>query len=154
MYTRNSTTLRTNSGSMVGTLYAVEYSAAKMRRIPYLYRSFPAIEPYNSWLFCGKRPATEGTSCIFATMYVCTYIGLLLVRRMRDFLCAHARIIWYTWVYRIIPWGYLKYIWKLLFNMSVSYRVAKTLKMQVSFRKRATNYRALLRKMTYKDEAS
>jgi len=78
---------------MVGTLYAVEYSAAKMRRIPYLYRSFPAIEPYNSWLFCGKRPATEGTSCIFATMYVCTYIGLLLVRRMRDFLCAHARII-------------------------------------------------------------
>ena len=28
------------------------------------------------------------------------------------------------------------------------------LKLQISFRKRATNYRALLRNMTYKDEAS
>ena len=37
------------------------------------------------------------------------------------------------------------------------YRVAKThrcLKLHVIFRKRATNYRALLRKMTYTDEAS
>jgi len=23
-------------------------------RMPYLYRSFSAKEPYNSWLFCGK----------------------------------------------------------------------------------------------------
>jgi len=37
------------------------------------------------------------------------------------------------------------------------YRVAKTLgclKLQVIFRKRATNYRTLLRKITYKDKAS
>jgi len=35
-----------------------------------------------------------------------------------------------------------------------AYRVAKTHKLQIIFRKRATNCRALLRKMTYKDKAS
>jgi len=30
------------------------YSVAKTHKIPYLYRSFPAKEPYNEWLFCGK----------------------------------------------------------------------------------------------------
>jgi len=34
------------------------YRVAKTRRMPYLYRSFSEKEPYNSWLFCGKRPAT------------------------------------------------------------------------------------------------
>jgi len=34
-----------------------------------------------------------------------------------------------------------------------AYRVAKTHRLQVIFRKRAANYRALLRKMTYKDKA-
>jgi len=33
-------------------------------------------------------------------------------------------------------------------------RLIGCLKLQVIFRKRATNYRALLRKMTYKDKAS
>ena len=33
-----------------------------------------------------------------------------------------------------------------------AYRVAKTHRLQVIFRKRATNYRALLREMTYKDQ--
>jgi len=32
-------------------------------------------------------------------------------------------------------------------------RLIRCLKLQVSFRKRATNYRALLRKMTYEDKA-
>jgi len=27
-----------------------------MQRMPYLYRSFSAKEPYDSWLFCGKQP--------------------------------------------------------------------------------------------------
>jgi len=31
---------------------------AKTHRMPYLCRSFSAKEPYNSWLFCGKRLAT------------------------------------------------------------------------------------------------
>ena len=34
------------------------YRVAKMQRMPYLYASFSATEPYNSWLFCGKRPAS------------------------------------------------------------------------------------------------
>jgi len=46
-----------------------EYRVAKMHRMPYLYRSLPAKEPCTSWLFCGKRPATQGILCIFATMY-------------------------------------------------------------------------------------
>ena len=42
------------------------------------------------------------------------------------------------------------------FAKDCSYRVAKMhrMKLQVSFRKRATNYRPLLRKMTYNDKAS
>jgi len=34
------------------------YKEAKMHRMPDVYRLFPAKEPYNPWLFCGKRPAT------------------------------------------------------------------------------------------------
>ena len=34
------------------------YRAAKIRKMPYLYRSFSAKEPYNWWLFCRKWPAT------------------------------------------------------------------------------------------------
>ena len=30
------------------------YRVAKSRRMPYLYRSFSAKEPYNQWLICGK----------------------------------------------------------------------------------------------------
>jgi len=33
---------------------AVYYRVAKTHRIPYLYRSFLAKEPYIQWLFCGK----------------------------------------------------------------------------------------------------
>jgi len=34
------------------------YSVAKIRKMRYLCRSFPAKEPNNSWLFCRKWPAT------------------------------------------------------------------------------------------------
>jgi hypothetical protein len=33
------------------------YRVAKTQRMPYLYMSFSANEPYNQGLFCGKRPA-------------------------------------------------------------------------------------------------
>jgi len=71
-----------------------------------LYRSLSAQEPYNSWLFCGKRPTTKGIFCIFATLY--HTIHVLLERTI----------------------------------------------LLVSFRKRATNDRALLLKETYKNKAS
>ena len=45
------------------------YTLAKMHRMPYLHRSFSAQKPYRLWFFCGKRPATEGILCIFATVY-------------------------------------------------------------------------------------
>ena len=57
------------------------YRVSKMHRMPYLYRSLSAKEPYNSWLLCGEKPATKGMLCIFATLYfipgfshVCTYV--------------------------------------------------------------------------------
>ena len=34
-------------------IVATPYRAAKTHRMPYLYRSFSAKEPYNLWLFCG-----------------------------------------------------------------------------------------------------
>ena len=41
----------------------------KTHEIPYLCRLLSAKEPCNWWLFCGKRPATKGILCIFATLY-------------------------------------------------------------------------------------
>ena len=38
--------------------YESYYRVAKTHRMPYLWRSFSAEEPYNQWLFCEKRPAT------------------------------------------------------------------------------------------------
>jgi len=38
--------------------HAYRYGVAKMRKMPYLSRVFSAKEPYNQWLFCGKRPAS------------------------------------------------------------------------------------------------
>ena len=64
-----------------------------------------------------------------------------------------------------LPWtGYVAHAWVMshIWMSHVSYdtrhtgrpRVIKCLESQVIFRKRATNYRALLRKMTYKHKAS
>ena len=35
---------------------STHYIVAKMRRMPCLYRSCSAKEPYDQWLFCKKRP--------------------------------------------------------------------------------------------------
>jgi len=40
-----------------------------IRRMPYLYRLFCAREPYDSYLFFEKTPATWSILCIFATLY-------------------------------------------------------------------------------------
>ena len=36
---------------------SMDYRLAKTHTMPRLYKSFSAKEPYDSWLFCGKRPA-------------------------------------------------------------------------------------------------
>ena len=41
------------------------YRVAKTHRMPYLYRSFSAKEPYIRWLFCETWPATEGILWVF-----------------------------------------------------------------------------------------
>jgi len=38
--------------------------------IPHLSRLFSAKEPYNQWLFRGKKPATQGSLCILANLYI------------------------------------------------------------------------------------
>ena len=45
------------------------YRVAKTHRMPYLCRSFSAKELYNQWLFCGKWPASYGSST--PSMYLC-----------------------------------------------------------------------------------
>jgi len=45
------------------------YRVAKTHRMPYLYRSFSAKEPYNYWLFCGTWPATQGILWVFVNLY-------------------------------------------------------------------------------------
>ena len=45
------------------------YRVATRHRIPYLYRSLSAKELYNYWFFSGKRIATQGILCVFATLY-------------------------------------------------------------------------------------
>ena len=44
------------------------YRVAKTHTMHYVHRSFFAKKPYNKWLICKKRPATEGVMCIFATL--------------------------------------------------------------------------------------
>jgi len=46
----------------------LRYRVANTHRIPYLYTSFSAKEPYEQWLFCEKRPADSGIPCIFDTL--------------------------------------------------------------------------------------
>ena len=47
---------------------SMDYRLAKTHTMRRVYKSFSAQEPYDSWLFCGKRPAIGGTLCIFATL--------------------------------------------------------------------------------------
>ena len=50
--------LRSTSNQSSKPCAIVQYRVAKTHRMPYLFRSFSAKEFYNSWLYCGKRPAT------------------------------------------------------------------------------------------------
>ena len=46
----------------------IRYRVGEAHRMPYLYKLFSAKEPYNWWLFCGKRPATQGILCLYAIL--------------------------------------------------------------------------------------
>jgi len=54
-------------------------SPACIPRKRYLYSSFSTKEPYTWWLFCRKRPATEGMLWVFAHLYPKQCGGYLLV---------------------------------------------------------------------------
>ena len=81
------------------------------------------------------------------------FYNLLKRRVYSAFFIAHTYIMYTIYISPYI----LYFILYILYFITCTYRVAKThrcLKPQVIFRKRVTNYRALLCKMTYKDQAS
>jgi len=87
---------------------------------------FSAKEPVNYGLFCGKRPATQGILHIFATLHA---EWLMRLCRYRP----HS-------AYAILHTG-----WR---------RCIGSLELQVSFRQRLANLRALSQKMTYEGKVS
>jgi len=90
----------------------------RMAKMSHLYRLFSAKEPYDWWLFCGKRPATWGISLHQDST---SDTGWLRCRG-----CLMLQVIFR--------------------KRATNHRAL--------FRKRATNHRALLQKMTYTDKAS
>ena len=109
----------------------VSYRVRKMRRMPYLHRSLSAKEPYTQRLFCGKRPATEGISCIFSTLYY-----TLALPPLPQVAKESLRIEWQR------------------SDLAKGVFAKAFAKPRDTFHKRATNYRAVWRKMTYQDKAS
>jgi len=64
------------------------YRVVQTHRMPYLYRSFSAKEPYNSWLFCEKWPATWSILWVFATLYVwCIRQRFIIIIRVYVYMC-------------------------------------------------------------------
>jgi len=53
------------------------YKVVKTHMVPYFYRSISAKEPYNEWLFCGKRPATYKAS--YASSPLCSKLSFTCV---------------------------------------------------------------------------
>jgi len=49
---------RCNAAANYHILQHSMFASDWRHKMPYLYRSFSAKEPYEYWLFCGKRPAT------------------------------------------------------------------------------------------------
>jgi len=94
-------------------------------------------------------------------IYMCIYIDICTYTHMtHSFICDlsyaifYACIIWDTTSYQnFLISAVLHRVAKMQRMPSVA-RLVGCLELQISFRKRATNSRALLRKMTYKDKAS
>jgi len=125
------------------------YRVAKTHRMPYLYRSFSAKEPYNQWLICEKWPATWGILSVFATLYIDTYtwevsplfsyththIHTHTHTRTHTHIHTHTHILQHTLTYST----YISIKWL---------RLVGSLKWYVSFAEYSPFYRALLQKRT------
>jgi len=141
-------------------------SVAKTHRIPYLYRSFSAKVTYIWWLFCGKP--YKACSVVISWLiwghlmthddtYKLTHQinwNQLIWWLIRDYFVTHMRGFDYSYeVISWLIWGHLMTNDDMMTHTGWR-RLVGCLKLQVIFRKRATKYATLLRKMTYKHRPS
>ena len=85
------------------------YRVAKRHRMPCFYRSLSTKEPYENWLFRGKRPTSHGILRVFATLH--TTVRIQLSRNTFRFICRISRFLYSD------------------SHSSIEYRVAKTHRM-------------------------
>jgi len=114
--------------------HGLVYMVAKTHRMPYLYTSLSAKEPYNYWLVCGKRPIDLYTVDWYTGWQRPT--GCLI---FIGFLQQNSPIIIGSFAEKDL---------RLSHEMSHITHMSEPCQLQVIFRKRAINYRALLQKMT------
>jgi len=87
-----------NFNVLLNLLDDTQYRVATTHRMPYLYRSFSAKEPYNQWLF----PATSHILCIFATLYmiICyttvVEVWMMFMVSFAKELCQDRPLLWKT----------------------------------------------------------
>ena len=100
-------------------------SVAKMHRKLFLYGLFSAKENYNYWLFCGKRPATYGILCIFATLYEWMHaISIFINDRyiIAIYMCwCTLRVYLHVYGCILYPHSYMADIWQPYMCMHVFY---------------------------------
>jgi len=95
-------------------------------------------------------------------MHICTFVclsGVVIHTHIQmyiyayTYICIHTRIDVY--IYTHIIYSYLRmYISRYRYRCTGWRRLMGSLTLQIIFHKRATKYRSLLRKMTYKDQGS
>jgi len=109
--------------------------------------SFPAKEPYNYWLFCGKR-ATKYRALLRKMKmppHTCT-----CTEKIHRWTCSYYVFILYVHIILHISNLYII----IRYHTKGWRRLIGSPKLQIIFHKRATKYWSLVRKMTYKDKGS
>ena len=54
----------------ISSVTHLSHRVVQSHRMPYLYGSFSAKEPYNQWLICGKQSMRSGILWVVATLYL------------------------------------------------------------------------------------
>jgi len=89
--------------------------------------------------------------CMYINTYICIHIYIYKYIYIHTYMYIYTCVYLYVYMYLCIYMYVYIYIYEFLTGWR---RPIGCLKLQVIFRKRATNYRTFLRKMTHKDKAS